>query len=159
MLVGVPLVPGQFTMRLFTDASLKGWGAHCKAVLCQGEWTPQEQLLHINILERIAVRLALLQLQLSSGQQVLVATDNTTVVAYINRQGGKCSISLWNALPFQCSHSAPDLSLHATSLGWTLAKMRPYPTLLDPSREKELLILLGICPLCLTPAILIILSP
>lgn len=47
------------------------------------------QLFHINCLELQAVSLALKHfLPFLRGQNVLVRTDNTTVVAYVNRQGG-----------------------------------------------------------------------
>ena len=47
------------------------------------------QFVHINCLELQAVSLALKHfLPFLRGQHVLVRTDNTTVVAYINRQGG-----------------------------------------------------------------------
>ena len=54
-----------------------------------------ESLLHINYLELKAVLLALRQFEhLCRDQIVLVATDNTTVVSYINKQGGMKSGSL-----------------------------------------------------------------
>ena len=54
-----------------------------------------ESKLHINYLELKAVLLALKAFEpLCRGRVVLVATDNTTVVAYINKEGGLRSGSL-----------------------------------------------------------------
>ena len=43
-----------------------------------------------------AVKLALLHFNLQALSIVLVSTDNTTVVAYINKEGGTRSTSLWD---------------------------------------------------------------
>ncbi|XP_073668191.1 uncharacterized protein [Paramisgurnus dabryanus] len=72
-----------------TDASLTGWGALCDGVPASGSWPESERLWHINRLELKAVFLALQSFAtLIGGHHVLVRTDNTTVVSYINRQGG-----------------------------------------------------------------------
>ena len=61
----------------------------------RGTWSLPESKLHINHLELKAVFLALKEFQdLCSNNIVLVATDNTTVVAYINKEGGMKSGSL-----------------------------------------------------------------
>ncbi len=54
-----------------------------------GSWSIHVQRLHISCLERMAVCLALKTfLPALKGHHVLVRSDNMTVVAYINRQGG-----------------------------------------------------------------------
>ena len=56
----------------------------------------EQSLLHINILELEAVCLALLHFHRQlTGKSILIATDNTTVVSYINRQDGTRSDSLY----------------------------------------------------------------
>ena len=61
----------------------------------RGVWSEVESQLHINFLELKAVFLALRSFELlCQNQIVLVATDNTTVVAYINKQEGMKSGSL-----------------------------------------------------------------
>ncbi|KAL0162443.1 hypothetical protein M9458_041839, partial [Cirrhinus mrigala] len=56
-----------------------------------------DKRLHINMLELMAVFLALKHFRpFLEGFHVLVRTDNTTVVAYINRQGGTRSLQLHN---------------------------------------------------------------
>ena len=81
--------------QIFTDASKEGWGAHLGDFTARGVWSVPESHLHINFLELKAVLLALKRFQhLVQGKVVLVATDNTTVVAYINKEGGMRSGSL-----------------------------------------------------------------
>ena len=95
VLKGQPLHPLQHAVLLFTDAANEGWGAHLGDFTARGVWSPVESRLHINYLELKAVLLALRQFEhLCRDHIVLVATDNTTVVSYINKQGGMKSGSL-----------------------------------------------------------------
>ena len=95
VLTGQPLHPLSRAVQIFTDASKEGWGAHLGDVTARGDWSVPESHLHINFLELKAVLLALKRFQsLVQGKVVLVATDNTTVVAYINKEGGMRSGSL-----------------------------------------------------------------
>ncbi|KAE8617332.1 hypothetical protein XENTR_v10009038 [Xenopus tropicalis] len=88
LLTGKPL--GENSWRLLTtDASLSGWGAVLENHPAQGQWSPEERTLLINILEIRAIRLGLFTWQHElKGQAVKVQTDNSTAVAYINHQGG-----------------------------------------------------------------------
>ena len=86
-----PLHPPKYVTSIYTDASVQGWGAHCAHMIAQGLWSIQQSKLHINVLELKAVLLALKTFvpQLSLQQRIIqVASDNTTVCAYINKQGG-----------------------------------------------------------------------
>ena len=95
VLTGQPLHPLSHAVQIFTDASKEGWGAHLGDVTARGTWSVPESHLHINFLELKAVLLALKRFQhLVQGKVVLVATDNTTVKAYINKEGGMRSGSL-----------------------------------------------------------------
>ena len=95
VLIGQPLHPLRHAIQIFTDASKEGWGAHLGDFTTRGTWSVPESHLHINFLELKAVLLALKRFQhLVQGKVVLVATDNTTVVAYINKEGGIRSGSL-----------------------------------------------------------------
>ncbi|XP_030062722.1 MBT domain-containing protein 1 [Microcaecilia unicolor] len=86
--VGMPLEPPRW-IPLTTDASLRGWGAHCLDKWAQGLWSPLEAVQSINFLETRAIRLALLHFgSLLEGTAVRVLSDNASAVAYINRQGG-----------------------------------------------------------------------
>ena len=81
----------------------------------KGLWSDKEKRLHINVLELKAVSLALQSFKdQGQNQTVLVATDNSTVVAYINKQGGThsaemCSL-LWKIMTW-----LPSLSLNIES--------------------------------------------
>ena len=107
VLQGQPLHPVKHALQIFTDASKEGWGAHLNEFTARGSWSVPESKLHINYLELKAVFLALKEFQdLCVDKIVLVATDNTTVVAYINKEGGMrsgplCAL-LWRILTW-CS--------------------------------------------------------
>ncbi|XP_056260073.1 uncharacterized protein LOC130186807 [Seriola aureovittata] len=102
---GVPLGPVCSRVTITTDASEAGWGA-----LWRGT--------HINLLELEAVYRALVRfLLVIRGKHVLVRTDNSTVVAYINHQGGLWSRSLhdWTHKILLWAH-AQGMSLKALYL-------------------------------------------
>ena len=89
VLLGQPLHPLKHALQIFTDASNEGWGAHLDDHTARGTWSLPESKLHINHLELKAVFLALKEFRtLVCNKTVLIATDNTTVVAYINKEGG-----------------------------------------------------------------------
>jgi hypothetical protein len=74
---------------LATDASLTGWGAVMSGRPAHGLWRGRRLAWHINRLEMLAVFRALKHfLPDLRGHHVLVRTDNTSVVSYINHQGG-----------------------------------------------------------------------
>ena len=107
VLTGQALHPEKHALQVFTDASKEGWGAHLNKHIARGVWSLPESKLHINYLELKAVFLALKDFQnLCTGKMVLIATDNTTVVSYINKEGGMrsgplCAL-LWRILTW-CS--------------------------------------------------------
>ena len=72
-----------------TDAFRKGWGAVCQGILTGGQWSKEEQLLHINLLELKAVKLALLSFsKQESLKAVHIQVDNTTALLYLKKKGG-----------------------------------------------------------------------
>ena len=80
---------------IFTDASTQGWGAHMGDSQISGTWTHTDRKLHISCLELKAVIHALQHwAPVLQGHQVMIATDNSTVVSYINKQGGTHSPTL-----------------------------------------------------------------
>ena len=92
---GADLHPKDHSIQLFTDASNEGWGAHLDqnstkgSVVRSGKKTSHK-------CPRIEGGLpgpSRLQDQCQN-QTVLVATDNSTVVAYINKQGGTHSAEM-----------------------------------------------------------------
>jgi len=93
---GVPIVQSQPDLRLFTDASTEGWGAHILEAQAEGLWTLAQKETHINNLELLAVLLALQAFEhIVEGRHVLAMTDNTTVVGQIKNQGGTHSRQLY----------------------------------------------------------------
>ncbi len=73
---------------LATDTSLTGWGAVMTGHPAHGLWSGRHITWHINCLEMLAVFRALKHfLQDLRNHHVLIRTDNTAVVSYINHQG------------------------------------------------------------------------
>ena len=82
-------------LHLYLDASRSGWDAHFLDRVVSREWSEQEKLMYINLLEMKALFLALQSFQeLVAGRRVTAMCDNSTVVAYVNKQGGTVSRSL-----------------------------------------------------------------
>lgn len=78
------------TCTVTTDASHRGWGGgHLEEAQALGQWSLLESEAHVNLLDRLAV-LGTLQAfaQRLTGRRVRIQTDNSTVVAYLNSQGG-----------------------------------------------------------------------
>ena len=69
---------------------LKGWGAHSEQTSTKSVWLVGEKGLHIHVLELKAVSLALHRCKdQCQNKTVLVATDNSTVVVYINSDASR----------------------------------------------------------------------
>ena len=82
-------------LHLYSDASSSGWGAHLLDQNVSGVWSDQEKLLHINLLEMKALFLGLQVFREDvSGHHVTAMCDNSTIVAYVNKQGGMVSRAL-----------------------------------------------------------------
>ena len=95
LLVGVRFGTPALDLHLYSDASSSGWGAHLLDQNVSGVWSTQEKLLHINLLEMKALFLGLQAFQEDvAGHHVTAMCDNSTVVAYVNKQGGTVSRSL-----------------------------------------------------------------
>ena len=95
LLEGTPFGTPTPDLRLYSDASRAGWGAHLLDQLVSGVWSHQESSLHINLLELKALFLARRAFcHLVTDHRVTTMCDNSTVVAYVNKQGGTVSNSL-----------------------------------------------------------------
>ena len=79
-------VPVDYT--IYTDASKIGWGAKDHLDSTGGQWLGIEKEKHINILEIKAVLFALKALVQKPYKHIRIMTDNTTMVAYINKMEG-----------------------------------------------------------------------
>jgi hypothetical protein len=114
---------------LFTDASINGWGSHLGSLTANGTWSQSEAKLHINVLETRAILRALKSFQpVLQGKSVLVSTDNSTTLSYINKQGGTKSFQMleatselliWchtNAILLQANHIKGSLNVMADQL-------------------------------------------
>ena len=129
VLKGQPLHPLQHALQIFTDASNEGWGAHLGGSTARGVWSESESRLHINFLELKAVLLALKSFERRCrGQIVLIATDNTTVVSYINKEGGMRSGSLCALLWRLLSWCHPRTIILPVSTGVQLLVLQLGPT-------------------------------
>ena len=99
VLTGQPLHPIKHALQIFTDASKEVWGAHLNEHTARETWSILESKLHMNYLELKAVFLALKEFQdLCLDKIVLLATDNTPLVSYINKEGGMRSSPLYALL-------------------------------------------------------------
>ena len=120
VLPGQPLHPLKHVLQILTDASKEVWGAHLNDHTARGTWSLPESKLHINYLELKAVFLALKEFKdLCENNIDLIATDNTTVVAYINRRGDEVG-------PSGCpSVENPDLVFQKTGYSKSPTHSRP----------------------------------
>ena len=91
-------------MTIYSDSSTSGWGGWTsEGDSTFGFWSKSDLTQHINVLEFLsALFLCQCFLRHKSNCSVRIRSDNTTVVSYINKQGGTCSarlchlaISLW----------------------------------------------------------------
>ncbi len=126
---GVPLEQVSRHTVVYTDASTKGWGATFNGHAVLGVWTGPQLQWHINCLELLAVHLALNRLKRRlRGEHVLVRTDNTATVAYINRQGGLRS------LPSHVTTRPPPPPLESEVS--EVASRHSYPGLAQPESRR-----------------------
>jgi len=119
LLMGAPM--GAIPSRRETvtvDACLSGWDAVWQGRTAQGQWSAQEGVHHINVLELRAVLLALKHfLPQLADRHVLVRSDKMSAVAHINHQGGTRSVQLLQLSQNLLSWASPRLtSLRAAFL-------------------------------------------
>ena len=89
------ITSNKHALQIFTDASIEGWGAHLDEHLARATWSPPRSKLHINYLELKAVLSGLKRVPRPLLNKIVpIATDNTTVVSYINKEGGMRSCPL-----------------------------------------------------------------
>ena len=90
------LAPFQASLELFSDASNSGWGCWVSdGREAFGLWSSLEKRLHINVLECQAVLFGFFSFFRSTYNcSILINTDNSSVVAYVNHQGGTTSSRL-----------------------------------------------------------------
>ena len=94
---GVPLLPPKPEISICTDASYKGWEAHILPEFdeARGTWSTNKARYHSNYLEMLAVWMALLRGEdRCLASPILILSDNSTVIAYIQKAGGTKSPQL-----------------------------------------------------------------
>jgi ribonuclease HI len=84
----MPISKSTVDFQLTTDASLTGWGAEMNGLCSKGCWSAIEKSYHINQLELMAIFNGLQAFSFPSHCQIMIRTDNTTALSYINRFGG-----------------------------------------------------------------------
>lgn len=95
LMKGKSFLPSKVKHVTTTDASTTHFGAHYQQRTISGAWSQTEQALHINVLETKTVLKALQAFQDEIRQgDLLVQSDNATVVAYLKHQGGMRSPDL-----------------------------------------------------------------
>ena len=96
LLTGVRFGTPAPDLHLYSDTSCSGWGAHLLDQHVSGVWSDQEKLMHINLLEMMALFLGLQAFREDViGHHVTGMCDNSTVMAYVNKQGGTVSRTLF----------------------------------------------------------------
>ena len=84
-----------FWWRQNIDASNHGWGLHDEDQTINGRWSNSEKTLHINCLELLVIKLAIKSFlpRKDLVRHLRIMPDNSTAIAYINKQGGTKSTS------------------------------------------------------------------
>ena len=78
------LIQSHSQVLIQANASRKGWSALCEGISTGGQWSKEEKLLHINVLELKAVKLALLTFnKRKTLKAVHFQIDNTTALLYL----------------------------------------------------------------------------
>ena len=80
-----PIVKLEIDLIIQTDASLTGLAASSQGQTAAGAWSPEEKTCHINVLQLRAVIF---------GVRLLLQTNNTTTIRYINKFGTTHSLPL-----------------------------------------------------------------
>ena len=111
---------------------MKGWGGHIGNQEAQGLWSEQMKSWHINNLELEAVKLTIQKfLHVLANKVVLIRSDNTTVVQYINKQGGTRSLHLcqqtWELWNLALQHGMILQAAHIAGIKNTLADRLSSP--------------------------------
>jgi hypothetical protein len=121
-----PITYPKIVMTIFTDSSLRGWGAHSNGRSIQGRWDKESQKEHINYLELMAIKNGLWSFakDLSNGT-IQVYSDNSSAVAVLRKLGSIRSQRL-NALALEIWEWAMEksliiLALHIAGKSNTLA--------------------------------------
>ena len=110
--LGMSIHPPDPSTFLFMDASHYRWGAYLELLRLSfhGCWLEDQSQLHINMLEMMAIGLALRKaIKYIQYSCVMISTDNTTMVSYIKKQGETHSsnlcVEVWEILHWCLEHN------------------------------------------------------
>ena len=143
---GIPIRTFQADFTIFMDTSTQGWGAHMGDSQISGTWTRTDRKLHFSCLELKAVVSALKHwAPMLQGHQVMIAMDNSTVVSYINKQGGTNSPTLFDSraspLVRGSEHNSPSKAYSRLSERDSrppiLSKSANIDRVVPPPRDRE----------------------
>ena len=82
----------KISITIYTEASLEDWGASMGNVSTGEAWLPDNELMHINVLELKAILLALKSFVKTSHKRIKIMSDNTTAIHCINKMGTSHSV-------------------------------------------------------------------
>lgn len=116
---------------IYTDASLKGWGAVKDVEKIGGRWSTEESSCHINQLELRAVLFGIKSFcKNEQNIHVKIYSDNSTTVNYINAMGGTHSS--------ECNTVAREIWLWCMSKGiWLTSAHIPGRENIEADRESR----------------------
>ena len=83
------VIQPQAQVLIQTNASKKGWGAVCRGIRTGAQWSKKEQDLHINQLELLAIKFAILTFaKMWKMSAIHIQVDNMTALSYLLKMGG-----------------------------------------------------------------------
>lgn len=105
----------EITHFLTTDAADTEWGAQLNGTFLSGNWSTEQKKWHSNRKEMYAVYASIKQeAQFLRKAHILLQTDNRTLVAYIQKEGGTKSLDLLN-LMFQLLRLVDSLQIELSA--------------------------------------------
>ena len=121
VLQGRPIQSPPPQLAIYTDDSTSGWGAHCGNQSAAGLCSAAKTTRHINELELLAIQKAVLHfLPLIRGKVVMIHSNNSSAVAYLQNQGGHSltahvSPNMRNSLGVSAAGYHPVIEAHPRS--------------------------------------------
>jgi len=80
---------------LQTDASKRDGGAVCKGIQTGSQWSANEQVFHINYLELLAIKLAILTFtRMFEKKSFHLQAENKVALVYLLKMGGTASLGM-----------------------------------------------------------------
>ena len=99
VLQGRPIQAPPPPLAIYTDVSTSSWEAHCGDQSAAGLWSATETARHINELQLLlAIQRAVLHFLplIIRGKAVMIHSDNSSAVAYVQNQGGTHSVPMFH---------------------------------------------------------------